>query len=761
MGRELALELARRDLVAYAQRVPVPGSPLRDADESSRIPLIESAQASHHRLILSEMQRCMETPHGRLMIMAPPGSAKSTYATVVAPSWFLGKQADRRVILASYGGDLARRHGRRTRQLLRSGESEQILHATIADDSRAADEFSLTNGSEYIACGIMAGVTGNRAHGIVIDDPIKGREDADSQTIRNKTFAAYEDDLLTRLIPGGWVVIIQCMTGDTPVLMSDGTEKLLRDVRVGDSVASYRDGKLVPATVLNWANQGPDSVYEIRTSSGTIVKANERHPFLVERDGNREWVKVRNLKIGDGILRARSTGESGEASSARTTDVTPLQSARATACRTTTRPDGPAGTGRHQSTPSLGEKLTSSTGTGSTPGSTSDCCTRRVDCAPCADSRQERMCERTGEESCASTIATKLERCAGCSATTAISSSDTERRTKFCGEPLNTYEITPEEIVSIALCGREDVFDIQVSGTENFIANGLVSHNTRWHEDDIAGRILPSDWAGESGDIKCRDGNTWRVLCLQAECQTRTDPMGRQVGQMLWPEWFDARHWDQFRTNRRTWSSLYQQIPAPAEGILFRRDDMAGYEVAPSGLRIIGASDYAVTPDGGDWTEHGVAGIAEDGAVFLLDWWRGQVGPELWIERQIDLMARWSPLAWFGEAGPIRRATESTLRRRMTERHTPCRLEWLPSITDKATRAQSIIATAGMGRLFWPRAAWVPELQRQCLVFPAGQPDDGVDTLGLIGRGASTIGRALNQPPKIEPIPMRSAFARR
>ena len=493
MGRELALELARRDLVAYAQRVPVPGSPLRDADESSRIPLIESAQASHHRLILSEMQRCMETPHGRLMIMAPPGSAKSTYATVVAPSWFLGKQPDRRVILASYGGDLARRHGRRTRQLLRSGESEQVLHATIADDSRAADEFSLTNGSEYIACGIMAGVTGNRAHGIVIDDPIKGREDADSQTIRNKTFAAYEDDLLTRLIPGGWVVIIQ----------------------------------------------------------------------------------------------------------------------------------------------------------------------------------------------------------------------------------------------------------------------------TRWHEDDIAGRILPSDWAGESGDIKCRDGNTWRVLCLQAECQTRTDPMGRQVGQMLWPEWFDARHWDQFRTNRRTWSSLYQQIPAPAEGILFRRDDMAGYEVAPSGLRIIGASDYAVTPDGGDWTEHGVAGIAEDGAVFLLDWWRGQVGPELWIERQIDLMARWSPLAWFGEAGPIRRATESTLRRRMTERHTPCRLEWLPSITDKATRAQSIIATAGMGRLFWPRAAWVPELQRQCLVFPAGQPDDGVDTLGLIGRGASTIGRALNQPPKIDPIPMRSAFARR
>src|SRR4051794_28515013 len=83
---------ARRDLETFAARIPVPGSPLVDAAEDARIPLIESAQAEHHKLILREMQTCMQTPHGRLMIMAPPGSAKSTYATVVAPSWFLGSQ---------------------------------------------------------------------------------------------------------------------------------------------------------------------------------------------------------------------------------------------------------------------------------------------------------------------------------------------------------------------------------------------------------------------------------------------------------------------------------------------------------------------------------------------------------------------------------------------------------------------------------------------------------------------------------------------
>ena len=479
---------ARASLVHFASRVPVPGSPLSEIDEEARIPLIESKQAEHHKLILAEMQRCMETPHGRLMIMAPPGSAKSTYATVVAPSWYLGREPNRRVIMASYGDDLARRHGRRTRQLLRASETSAILQCTLDPESRAADEFALTNGSEYMACGILGGITGNRAHGIVIDDPIKGREAADSQVVRDKTFAAYEDDLLTRLIPGGWVVII----------------------------------------------------------------------------------------------------------------------------------------------------------------------------------------------------------------------------------------------------------------------------NTRWHEDDVSGRILPPDWAGESGDIPCRDGNIWRVLCLQAECQSKTDPMRRPIGAMLWPEWFDDRHWGQFRLNRRTWSSLYQQRPAPDDGILFRRDDMATYDKAPEQMRIIGASDYAVTPDGGDWTEHGVVGVASDGTLYLLDWWRGQTGPEIWIEKQIDMIAKWRPLAWFGEMGPIRRATEGRLKARMIDRQALCRLEWLPHIGDKPTKAQSIISTAGMGRLFWPRAAWVAELQRQCLVFPAGQPDDGVDTLGLAGRGADSLGTPRRLKPKTSVTPASS-----
>jgi hypothetical protein len=65
------------------------------------------------------------------------------------------------------------------------------------------------NGSEYLACGMLSGLTGNRAHGIVLDDPVRGREQADSEVVRDKVFDAYEDDLKTRLVPGGWIVLIQ------------------------------------------------------------------------------------------------------------------------------------------------------------------------------------------------------------------------------------------------------------------------------------------------------------------------------------------------------------------------------------------------------------------------------------------------------------------------------------------------------------------------------------------------------------------------
>ena len=53
-------------------------------------------------------------------------------------------------------------------------------------------------------------------------------------------------------------------------------------------------------------------------------------------------------------------------------------------------------------------------------------------------------------------------------------------------------------------------------------------------------RILPEDWAGESGFFKGRDGYWWYILCIQAEAEHESDPLGRKVGEYLWTEWFNT-----------------------------------------------------------------------------------------------------------------------------------------------------------------------------------------------------------------------------
>jgi len=109
----------------------------------------------------------------------------------------------------------------------------------------------------------------------------------------------------------------------------------------------------------------------------------------------------------------------------------------------------------------------------------------------------------------------------------------------------------------------------------------IILIQTRWHEDDLAGSILPKDWAGESGVIPCRDGAHWNVLCVPARADRHDDPLKREIGEYLWPQWFDRAHWAQFERVPRTWSALYQQKPAPDTGTVFESGWLHDYERPP------------------------------------------------------------------------------------------------------------------------------------------------------------------------------------
>ena len=238
----------------------------------------------------------------------------------------------------------------------------------------------------------------------------------------------------------------------------------------------------------------------------------------------------------------------------------------------------------------------------------------------------------------------------------------------------------------------------------------IVLIQTRWHEDDLAGRLLDQE----------RD--QWEVLEL---------PAINTQGKALWPEWYDETALARIKATigPREWSALYQQQPQPDEGTFFKREWFKNWQQLPK-LRYYGTSDYAVTDGGGDYTVLTIWGVDENGDVYRREQWKGQTASDEWIERELDLIAKYKPLCWFGEGGVIQKAIEPMLKRRMRERNVHCRLEWLPSVADKPTRARSFQAMAATGRVHFEPGADLSEF----LVFPAGKHDDEVDTASLIGR---------------------------
>jgi predicted phage terminase large subunit-like protein len=265
---------------------------------------------------------------------------------------------------------------------------------------------------------------------------------------------------------------------------------------------------------------------------------------------------------------------------------------------------------------------------------------------------------------------------------------------------------------------------------------------TRWHEDDLGGRILE------------RERARWDVVELPMEALAN-DPLGRKPGERLWPEWFTDDMLEVAKRDSRSWHALYQQQPSSEEGSYFRREWLKHWKARPAELHVYGTSDYAVTDGGGDYTVHRVWGVAPNGDLYRLDGWRGQTSADEWIEAKLDLMARHKPLAWFGEAGVIQKAVQPMLTRRMRERRVFCRMEWLPSISDKPTRARGFQARAAMGAVYFEPGADIEEFIR----FPAGKHDDDVDTASMIGRALDEAHPAIAARPEVRVKPDRYARA--
>lgn len=146
---------------------------------------------------------------GFLISEMPPRHGKSFTLSRFFPTWFLGRNPDLRVMNVSYGATLAEKSSRLARNLMLSPWYQAIFPMVELDpQSRAVDAWNLLNREGGMdAMGVLGGATGKGAHILNCDDLIKNREEAESQIIRDKTWDAFMDDLMSRLEPGGAIIL--------------------------------------------------------------------------------------------------------------------------------------------------------------------------------------------------------------------------------------------------------------------------------------------------------------------------------------------------------------------------------------------------------------------------------------------------------------------------------------------------------------------------------------------------------------------------
>ena len=264
----------------------------------------------------------------------------------------------------------------------------------------------------------------------------------------------------------------------------------------------------------------------------------------------------------------------------------------------------------------------------------------------------------------------------------------------------------------------------------------IILINTRWHDDDLAGRLLEKQKEG---------GDQWEIIDMPAI----------KDGLALWPEWYSLETLKGIKRVivPRDWNSLYMQNPVPDDGDFFKRKLFQWYtkEQKPKHLRIYGASDYAVTDDGGDWTVHIVVGLDPDHNIYILDLWRERTSSKVWVDSLLDLAEIWEPVEWAEEAGQIEKGVGPFIVSEMERRGIFFSRRPFSSSIDKPTRAQSIRGICEFGKVYFPlHKEWCDALVNELLRFPAGVNDDQVDTMSLIGRMLGKMFKA-HTPKRDEP----------
>jgi len=698
----------------------------------------------------------------RIAVSMAPRFGKSQMISIYYPAWYLGKHPDHKVIVASHTVDLAVVMSRKVRNLMQTTEYRTIFPNTlIAADAKAAGQWNTTAGGEFFAIGVGGALAGRGANLIVADDPLSEQDiKMGNTTSLDTVYEWFSAGLRTRLMPGGKICVLHCLTGDTRVTLANGTDKPIKNVQPGDMVASYVDGGFRAAKVLGWSNQGLDRVYSVALKSGVIIRGNERHPLLVNQNGVEQWIPICDLQVGMSLVCATNpdarnpttleesvsttttrrveklqkalqqlVGVSGGVRLAAHLTATTLRTLKDFASRVTTKLSTLSAKQKGVTTAPRNEVTRiSSCSMGSLGLTTTECFPSSLGSVQYAGSLQLTPTpQRHGKfGGWLLTTATQLAKSAHYYATHATSLLKNATPPIFSAKPLSTLSLTLDEIVSIIPDGEEDVFDIQVEGTESFIANGVVSHNTRWHQRDLIGRLLKDSELNVGGDKY----ESFEFPAILNE--------GTTEEKSLWPEQWSIASLQQTRASMHhimwQWYAQYQQNPTAAEAAIIKRDWIKWWpsESPPAVDFIVQAwdtalttkerSDFSVCQTWGVWTNEDKVTNA-----ILLNRVKGKYEfPELkkMAHEQYEI---WQPDSVIVEAKASGQPLIDEMRRSgiFVQDYSPGKGQ------DKIARLNAVADMYASGHIWFPETHWAAEVVEEILAFPAGEHDDEVDTMTL------------------------------
>lgn len=236
-------------VVGFQQTRKIPCALERKTPDSVRMDNRRTAIASVTLSPNGEVGRCIQVDaeDGLYLVgrtLTP--THNSEIGSKTFPSWYLGRNPKHEVMVCSYSGDLAKDFSRKCRDLLVHPKYTSVFKTRLSKDSKSVERWNTSDHGAFTAAGVGGPITGRGCSLGIIDDPVKNREEAESETTRQNVKDWYSSAFYTRLAPGGGILIIQTRWHD------DDLSGWLLSVLAEAKCEALEEGVDLPAAVDKW-----------------------------------------------------------------------------------------------------------------------------------------------------------------------------------------------------------------------------------------------------------------------------------------------------------------------------------------------------------------------------------------------------------------------------------------------------------------------------------------------------------------------------